>query len=302
MPFINKKKNERASHKNKKIQPIGAWGNYSRAKRIGPSELTGEKNIIINVDKLSLSYDGREVVKGVDFTVREGDYLCIIGENGTGKTTLMNALLGLKRADGGKIEFLDGLSRTDIGFLPQHTEVQVDFPASVSEIVTSGCLMRGNRGFFFGKKEKQIAFDNMEKLGITSLASRSYKELSGGQQQRVLLARALCASSRVLMLDEPVTALDPRAKGDMYSLINDINRRDGMTVVMISHDINTVLKYATRVLYLGRSDCFFGSREEFLADERGSVYNKADGQDDTVLYGNSDAYKYNEKGNGEKDI
>ena len=167
MAFISKKRQSRASHKNKKIQPIGAWGNYSRTKRAGTFEQTGERKKIIEVKSLSLSYDGREVIKNLDFHINEGDYLCIIGENGSGKTTLMNALLGLKRADGGRIEFFDSLSRTDMGFLPQHTDVQSDFPASVSEIVLSGRLLRSNRGFFFSQKDKRAAFDNMEKLGIT---------------------------------------------------------------------------------------------------------------------------------------
>lgn len=289
MAFITKKKLEREH--NKKLPPVGAWKNYSRHKKNIDGELAdGEGRVIIDVSELSLSYDGRAVLEGLSFDVRMGDYICIVGDNGSGKTTLMDAILGLKKPDSGKITLLDGLSRRDMGFLPQHTEVQRDFPASVTEIVMSGCLSRG-KGFFFSKKDKQIAFENMEKLGITALADRSYRELSGGQQQRVLLARALCSASRVLLLDEPITGLDPKAAMDMYSLIDDINKKDKMTIIMISHDVGATLAYASHVLDLSRADHFFGSVDEYLKTPSGKNYACAEAEDEP-LYGNSDAYRF----------
>ena len=205
---------------------------------------------LITVKDLSLGYDKTVIASGINFEVNAGDYLCIVGENGAGKTTLMKTLLGLKEPVGGQIIRGDGLRCNEIGYLPQSTDVQKDFPASVTEIVLSGCQGRCGRRPFYNKFEKSLAQENMERLGISHLASRCFSELSGGQQQRVLLARALCATRKVLLLDEPAAGLDPDATEQMYSLIKDLND-EGVTIIMISHDIGAVKKYADSILRIG---------------------------------------------------
>ena len=222
----------------------------------------------ITCQNLSLGYDGRILLSGLSFSVRAGDYCCIVGENGAGKTTLMKALLGLLSPAGGSITAGDGLKKEEIGYMPQQTSFQRDFPASVREIVLSGCQSRCGFRPYYGRAEKARAADAMEKMGIRHLAGRCYRELSAGQQQRVLLARALCAASRMLLLDEPVSGLDPRAAGDMYRLIDGLNKRDGLTVLMISHDIKTAVTYASHILHIGPS-CFFGTMGEYLKHDAG---------------------------------
>lgn len=217
---------------------------------------------------VTLGYDSKAVVSGINFTVCEGDYLCIIGENGSGKSTLMKALLGLVRPLSGTIEFVGGARQSGIGYLPQQTTAQKNFPASVREIVLSGCLTKCGARPFYGSEEKAIAEYNMDKLGIADLAGKPFAELSGGQKQRVLLARALCAADRMLLLDEPVSGLDPRATADMYDTVSRLNKEDGMTVIMISHDISAV-DYAKSVLCIGETPRFFISREDYLASGEG---------------------------------
>ncbi len=217
---------------------------------------------------VSLGYNGNIIVENLNFSVDEGDYLCIIGENGSGKSTLMKTLLNLRQPLKGKITTSDGLKKNEIGYLPQQTLVQKDFPASVTEIVLSGCLSGMKFHPFYSKKEKALAKENMEKMGITDLAKRCYRELSGGQQQRVLLARALCATKKVLLLDEPVSGLDPIVTEEMYTLINDLNKVDKITIIMISHDIHATEKYASHILHIGES-VFFGTKEEYLKQREG---------------------------------
>ncbi len=211
---------------------------------------------------LALGYEGKIVTEQLNFSVSEGDYLLILGENGAGKSTLMKALLQLHPPISGEIEYGDGLKPFEIGYLPQQTLVQKDFPASVWEIVLSGNLTRNENRFFYGKKEKTRAQENMERLGIWELRRQSYRNLSGGQQQRVLLARALCAASRVILLDEPVSGLDPKVTADLYQLIARLNR-EGITVLMVSHDLTSALEHASHVLHVGRKQMFFGSREDY---------------------------------------
>lgn len=187
-------------------------------------------------EDITLGYEGIPVTEHLSFSVQAGDYLYIVGENGSGKSTLMKTILRLKPPMKGKIETGDGLKPDEIGYLPQQTAVQRDFPASVLEIVRSGCLNRCGLRPFYRREEKQRALDNMERLGIRHLAKRCYRELSGGQQQRVLLARALCATEKMLLLDEPVTGLDPKAQAELYELIGQLNR-DGITILMVSHDM-----------------------------------------------------------------
>lgn len=217
----------------------------------------------IKCKELCLGYDGRELVHDLNFEVSAGDYLCIVGENGSGKSTLMRTLLGLQPPLSGSVETGDELKRNEIGYLPQQTVVQKDFPATVAEIVLSGCQGQCGLRPFYTKEQKRRAAENMEKMGITALARRCYRELSGGQQQRVLLARALCATGKLLLLDEPVSGLDPKVTAEMYALIEALNR-EGITVIMISHDMTAALRYADHILHIGES-VFYGTKEEYLA-------------------------------------
>ncbi len=225
---------------------------------------------LLTIQNLSLGYDSHAFVEGLNFSVNTGDYLCIVGENGSGKTTLMKTLLHLQEPVGGQILIGDGLKRNEIGYLPQQTIVQKDFPASVREIVLSGCQGRCGLRPFYNRDEKQLAEENMERMGIRELADRCYRELSGGQQQRVLLARALCATRKVLLLDEPVSGLDPRVTAEMYSLIAELNR-EGITIIMISHDIAAAVRYASHILHIGAS-VFYGTREAYLESETGKFF------------------------------
>ena len=194
----------------------------------------------ITCKDLAVGYDGRAVASGINFSIDKGDYLCIVGENGAGKSTLVKTLLGLLKPVSGEIKFGDDLTSRDIGYLPQQTQAQRDFPATVREVVLSGCL-NGSKGPFYSRADRSLANKNMEKLSITNIANRSYRELSGGQQQRVLLARALCAAKELLLLDEPVTGLDPVVTAEFYRLIKKLNRDSGIAVIMVSHDIELSL-------------------------------------------------------------
>ncbi|MDE5583773.1 MAG: metal ABC transporter ATP-binding protein [Ruminococcus sp.] len=225
----------------------------------------------------TLGYEDGIVTEGLDFTVSEGDYLCILGENGSGKSTLIKAFLGLRPQVSGEIEWCGDFSAKEIGYLPQQTSVQRDFPASVREIVLSGCLAKCGLRPFYNKYEKKLAEKTMEKLHINHLANRCYRELSGGQQQRVLLARALCATRKMLLLDEPVTALDPKAQTNLYELIASLNR-EGITIIMVSHDLNSALKYASHILHIGsKKQLFFGTKTNYLNSSAGLEFIETEG-------------------------
>ena len=230
----------------------------------------------LSCQNLTVGYDGRTVLQGLNFEVNPGDYLCIVGENGSGKSTLMKTILGLQAPISGRILTGDGLRKNEIGYLPQQTQAQKDFPASVREIVLSGCQGRCGRRPFYSKEEKRLAEENIGKMGIGSLTKRCYRELSGGQQQRVLLARALCATRKMLLLDEPVSGLDPRVTAEMYGLIETLNREEGITVMMISHDISAALKYASHILHIGDS-VFFGTKADYLQSPQGKVFDSGKG-------------------------
>ena len=200
----------------------------------------------------------------MNFKIDQGDYLCVVGENGTGKSTLIKTLLGLiKTLNGEVIANVQGKNHKGVGYLPQQTQAQKDFPASVWEVVLSGVLNNDHRCPFYNKKDKAEAEKNMEKLNILDLKKRCYRELSGGQQQRVLLARALCATDSVLILDEPVTGLDPAASMELYETIKDLNKKENVTIIMVSHDIKNALNYATHILHLEQENDFFGTVEEY---------------------------------------
>ena len=225
---------------------------------------------LLEVRDLALGYDSQAILENISFQVNGGDYLCIVGENGSGKTTLMKTLLQLQEPLSGEILRGDGLQKNEIGYLPQQTVVQKDFPASVREIVLSGCQNRMGFRPFYRKEEKALAEENMQRMDILTLADRCYRELSGGQQQRVLLARALCATRKLLLLDEPVSGLDPHVTAEMYSLIGKLNE-EGLTVIMISHDIEAAVRYATHILHIG-STVFFGTKEEYLQSDIGRFF------------------------------
>ena len=227
---------------------------------------------LLKCENLSFAYDGVTVVSNLNFTVEEGDYLCIIGENGAGKSTLIKGLLRLKRPSAGRVEMGEGLKATEIGYLPQQTQIQKDFPASVREVVLSGCLNRMGLRPFYSRVEKERARKNMEALEITDLQDQCYRDLSGGQQQRVLLARAMCAAHKLILLDEPVSGLDPVATRSLYAQIARINEATGLTVIMVSHDIDASLRYASHILHLGQEgQLFFGTQKEYL---RSTVYHE----------------------------
>lgn len=227
---------------------------------------------LITCQDISLGYEGKTVAEDINFSVNSGDYLCIVGENGSGKSTLMQAVLKLKEPLRGKIIIGDGLKQTEMGYLPQQTGVQRDFPASVKEVVLSGCLNRCGMKPFYTKEIKRLAAENMERLGIGHLQNKCFRELSGGQRQRVLLARALCATGRIILLDEPAAGLDPKAAGDMYELIGRLNRNEGITVVMILHDIRAACEYGSHILHISRRPLFFGTAKEYAASSVGKMF------------------------------
>ena len=226
---------------------------------------------ILKCENLVLGYEGTKIVENLSFSLEAGEYLYILGENGSGKSTLMKTILGLKNPMSGSITFGDGLKSNEIGYLPQQTIVQRDFPAAVKEIVMSGFL--NNLGFrpFYSKKEKKTADEIMKKLEIKELANRCYRELSGGQQQRVLLARALCATQKLLVLDEPVSGLDPMATKEMYDLINDLNK-EGVTIIMVSHDMQAAVTYASKILHVSDKPEYFESVDKYINSEIGNSF------------------------------
>ena len=231
-----------------------------------------DEKILIECRDASLGYEGKPVWEHLTFTVRSGEYLCIVGENGSGKSTLLKSLLGLIKPISGTVSLDASLRRGAIGYLPQQTKAQKDFPATVNEVVLSGFLGARRRRFFYSHAEKSQALMHMGKLGVLELKDRCYRELSGGQQQRVLLARALCAAGEVLILDEPVTGLDPSAAQDLYHTLDSLNKKEGTASVMVTHDMSNALRYAGKILYAGQKQWFCGTVEEYLASPFGKRF------------------------------
>lgn len=228
---------------------------------------------ILTCNHVTLGYDGVEILKDINFAVGSDTYLCIIGENGAGKSTLIKGILGLVRPMSGRIETGEGLKSSEIGYLPQQTGIQKDFPAAVYEVVLSGRINSMGMRPFYSQADKAAALKNMEMLSIADLKDRCYQELSGGQQQRVLLARALCATKKLLLLDEPVSGLDPVAARDMYELIAKINREQGIAIIMVSHDLPAAMKYSNHILHLSHRQLFFGKTRDYMTGGDGSVLN-----------------------------
>ncbi len=231
---------------------------------------------ILTCNNVTLGYDGVPILKDINFSVGAGTYLCIVGENGAGKSTLVKGLLGLVKPMSGRIETGDGLKSREIGYLPQQTQIQKDFPASVYEVVLSGRINRMGLRPFYSKADHEEADNKLGMLGIRDLKNKCYQELSGGQQQRVLLARALCATGKLLLLDEPVTGLDPVAARDMYELIADINRKQGIAIVMVTHDLPAALKYSNHILHLSQKQMFFGKTSDYMLGSDGELINPID--------------------------
>ena len=252
-----------------------------------------DPHILLRCKDVSLAWENRTVISGLNFHVHKGDYLCIVGENGSGKSTLIKAMLGLHPVWGGKIDIHPDVKRGGIGYLPQQTPAQKDFPASVKEVVLSGCLRGMGLSPFLTKEQKHKAVCAMDRVGVTHLAGRCYRDLSGGQQQRVLLARAFCATQGLIFLDEPIAGLDPLAMKDMYEVISDMNRpkdcpvcdhtHNGVTVVMVSHDIPAAVKYASHILHMDKDTTFFGKTADYLATPLGRRF----AGDDQGLEGHS---------------
>lgn len=233
--------------------------------------MTNTKETLFTCNDLALGYDGKTIIEHLDFEVNNGDYLCIVGENGAGKSTLIKTLLNLMKPISGKIATGKNWNQFEIGYLPQQTEVQKDFPASVWEVVLSGTLSKcGNRPFY-RKEEKALAEENIKKMDIWELRKKCYRNLSGGQQQRVLLARALCATTKLILLDEPTSGLDPKATTDFYDIVHKLNA-DGITVIMVSHDIKTSIKYASHILHMSRHRTFFGKKDEYLKSNLSKIF------------------------------
>lgn len=224
----------------------------------------------ITCEHLTLGYDGKVVVSDLNFTVGKGEYLCIVGENGAGKSTLIKTLLHLQEKVSGEIVTGDGLNHYEIGYLPQTTVVQRDFPATVWEIVLSGALQKCGRNPFYGRSQKALAEEKMKQLGLWDLRKKCYRHLSGGQQQRTLLARALCATSKVLLLDEPVTGLDPKVTMEFYELTKQLHAQ-GVAIIMVSHDIQAI-EFATHILHIQRDKSFYGTKEEYLQSDAWKLF------------------------------
>ncbi len=235
-----------------------------------------EKNELLVCRNTALGYEGRAVLSGLNLTVSAGDYLCVVGDNGSGKSTLMKGLLGLINPMEGSIDRAAELKNGAIGYLPQQTRAQRDFPATVYEVVLSGFLNQKGFGFFYTAAQKTAAVQAIGKLGILELKDRCYRDLSGGQQQRALLARALCAAGRLLILDEPVTGLDPAAAQDLYKTLRYLNEKEGMAVVMVTHDLRSALENARTVLHIGRNIWFYGTVEDYLRSPEGCRFRKGE--------------------------
>lgn len=233
----------------------------------------------ITCNNVTLGYDGHAVTKNIHMDVKKGDYLCIVGENGAGKSTLIKTILNLIKPIEGTITIGDNLKLNEIGYLPQQTAIQKEFPASVREIVLSGTLSKCGMRPFYTKKEKQLAEQNMKRMEIWDLRKKCYRNLSGGQQQRVLLARALCATSKILLLDEPVTGLDPKVTMEFYQLVKQLND-NGITVIMVSHDVKIALTYASHILHVGKKQLFFGKKEDYVKSDAWKMFQYTGGEVD----------------------
>lgn len=222
------------------------------------------KNTQLICKNLTVAYERINVFEDINMTIHEGDYISIVGENGTGKSTLIKAILGLVPMKKGELEYGEGISKKNIGYLPQQNISQNDFPASVKEVILSGSLSTSSFSVFYSKAALKKVKRVMKRLGIENLSKKTFGNLSGGQKQRVLLARALMATDKILFLDEPITGLDPIVTNEFYEIIKDLNEKDNLTIVMVSHDIENAMKYSNKILHMNEGSYFFGTKDEYL--------------------------------------
>lgn len=234
---------------------------------------------LIECDNITLGYDGQSIVENLSFSIKKGDYLCVVGDNGSGKTTFIKTLLGLIPPVKGKINFKNGFNQKEIGYLPQIKEAQKDFPSSVMEVVLSGCLNRHKIAFRYTKEEKNNAKEILKRLGMIKEERSSYQELSGGQQQKVLLSRALMATDSLLLLDEPVTGLDIKSSSELYKILKDLNSK-GITIIMVTHDIHPAINDANLILHFSHSSYFFGNKTEYFSTKEGKEFLHQAGHDE----------------------
>ena len=225
--------------------------------------------MLFECKNVSFGYENQQVIKDLSFSVDEGEYVCVVGENGSGKSTLVKGLLGLIPVGNGKVSYAEGIADHVIGYLPQQISSQKDFPATVWEVVLAGCLSTRKGRFFYSREDKEKARKQMRHLELEELSTRSFGELSGGQQQRVLIARALCATEKLLVLDEPVTGLDPTVTRELYEILEKLNKKEHTAIVMVTHDIAGALPYADKVLHIGPTGYFWGTRKEYCVSEEG---------------------------------
>lgn len=235
-------------------------------------QLSENKSAILECNNASLGYDNKPVIEHLDFCVEYGDYVCVVGENGSGKSTLIKSILGLIKPISGTIFKDRSLDNGNIGYLPQQTESQKDFPATVEEVIMSGFLNKCGLRPFYRKSEKKTADENIKKMNIEPLRKKSYRTLSGGQQQRVLLARALCAADKLLVLDEPVTGLDPNATEELYDCLRRLNKDYNVTIIMVSHDIKNVITQADKILHIENDEYFYGDIQKYLHSKYGKIH------------------------------
>lgn len=231
-----------------------------------------KSKVILECSNTCLGYENKPVITDLNLKIYEGDYICVVGENGSGKSTLIKSMLGLLKPIKGKFIRDNNLREGSIGYLPQQTKAQKDFPATVYEVVLSGFISISQKRPFYSLKEKKTALDNLEKLNILTLKNKCYRELSGGQQQRVLLARALCAANNVLILDEPVTGLDPKATAELYDNLRYLNKEENITIIMVSHDLKNLLEEADKILHICDDEYFYGTREEYVESNIGNKF------------------------------
>lgn len=230
----------------------------------------------LSCENLAIGYEGKTIARNINFNINEGDYLCILGENGSGKSTLMKTILGLEKQLSGSIKLGENITCREFGYLTQRSELQRDFPASVKEVVYSGLQSKSRFSPFYKKSDKMLAQSIMEKMNVLDFQNRCFRKLSGGQQQRVLLSRSLCAAKKILFLDEPMAGLDANVSVEFYSMIERLNREENLTIVMISHDIQASLKYASHILHVG-NDVLFCTKEEYLTSSHAHIFNISDG-------------------------
>ena len=204
---------------------------------------------MITLNNLTLKYDGNVVLQNVNFSVNEGDFICVVGENGTGKSTLIKSLVGLKSIDSGEVIY-ENINRSDISYIAQQNNIKRNFPATVLEVVMQGLEGRKNLTPFYKKEEKALALNALKKLGIETVANKLINELSGGQQRRVLLARALISPKKLLIMDEPVASLDTAAAKEIYTITKNLCENEKMAAIVVLHDLGNAIKYATKILWI----------------------------------------------------